>query len=108
MVVNASRVDGTAKWWTNLLSSNLPTVNFADPMSAIDQAPTSHVFGLNGFECSIALVSDLTTGTADTATIESLQALVAEPLPNGTSIVVVIGNDNLSNATTGVTTTSAS
>lgn len=108
VVVNASRVDGTAKWWTNLLSSNLPTVNFADPMSAIDQAPTSRVFGLNGFECSIALVSDLTTGTADAVTIESLQALVAEPLPNGTSIVVVIGNDNLSNATTGVTTTSAS
>jgi len=43
----------------------------------------------------------------ESATRETLQALVAEPLPAGTSIVLVIGDDSLSTAATFATPTSS-
>jgi hypothetical protein len=108
VVVNASHVNNTATWWTDLLVANVPSVGFADPMNAIAQSPVSRVLALDGFECNASLLAHFTTGAAvEPATLEVLQALVAQPLPAGTSIAVVIGDDNLSNATTGVTTTSA-
>ena len=108
VVVNASHVNKTGTWWTNLLAANVPGASFADPVNAVAQAPASRVLALKGFECTASLVAHFTTGaTVEPATVETLQALVLGALPIGTSIVVVIGNDNLSNATTGVTTTSA-
>ena len=109
VVVNASHVNDTATWWTNLLAANAPGVRFADPMKAITPASVSRVLALDGFECNASLVAHFTTGTAvEPATVGTLQALSAQPLPIGTSIVVIIGDDNLSQATTGVTTTSIS
>ena len=108
VVVNASHVNKTGTWWTNLLAANVPGVSFADPVNAVAQAPVSRVLALDGFECTASLVAHFTTGAAvEPATVETLQALVLGALPIGTSIVVVIGNDNLSNATTPATTTSA-
>lgn len=107
VVVNASHVNKAGTWWTNLLAANVPGVSFADPVNAVAQAPVSRVLALDGFECTASLVAHFTTGAAvEPATVETLQALVLGTLPIGTSIVVVIGDDNLSNATTGVTTTS--
>jgi hypothetical protein len=74
-------------------------------MNATAQEPNSRVLALDGFECSASLVAHFTTGSVEPATAESLQALVADPLPAGTSIVVVVGDDNMSKFTTGVTTT---
>ena len=67
----------------------------------------SRVVALISSDCEATKIAKYTTGTAvDFATADELQALVLGPLPPGTSIVVLIGNDNLSQLTTGVTTTS--
>ena len=108
VVVNASHVNKTGTWWTNLLAANVPGVSFADPVNAVAQAHVSRVLALDGFECSAALLAHFTPGTtAELATTESIQALVAGTLSIGTSIVVIIGDDNLPD-TTGATTTSTS
>ena len=109
VVVNASDMLDMEIWWTSLLAASVPTVHFADPVKAVAQSPVSRVLALDGFDCDASLVANLTTGTAvEQATVETLQALVDQPLPSGTSIVVVIGDDSLSTAATGSTTTSSS
>jgi hypothetical protein len=105
VVVNASNVNDTASWWTNVLRSNVPTVDFADPLQAIAHASASRVVALDPFECNASLLAQLTTGGVEPATAETLQALTAQQLPTGTSIVVVIGDDFLTAVTPGVTTT---
>ena len=109
VVVNASHVDDMGIWWTGLLAASVPTVHFADPLKVVAQSPVSRVLALDGFECNASVVAHLTTGAdVEPATRETLQALLAEPVPAGTSIVVIIGNDSLSTAATGATTTSSS
>jgi hypothetical protein len=107
VVVNASHTNETAKWWKELLAANVPNVDFAEPMNAITQEPASRVLALAGSECEASLVRRLTTAaTVEPATIETLQSFVADPLPVGTSIVVIVGDDIMAKFTTGVTTTS--
>ena len=107
VVANASRVNATATWWTNSLSVDVVDVHFANPVNAFAQADHSRVVALSNSDCQATKIAEYTTGTSvDFATAAELQALVRGPLPPGTSIVVLIGNDNLSHATTGVTTTS--
>jgi hypothetical protein len=107
VVANASRVNDTATWWTNSLGVNVVDVHFADPVNAVARSDHSRVVALNSSDCEARKIAEYTTGTSvDFATADELQALVLGPLPLGTSIVVLIGNDNLSQATTGVTTTS--
>jgi hypothetical protein len=109
LVVNASHINGTAAWWTQSLAADVSSVGFAEPMNAIAQEPNSRVLALDGYGCAAALVAGFTNAaTVEPATIDSLQALVAEPLPAGTSIVVVVGDDIMSKFTTGVTTTISS
>ena len=106
LVVNASHVIGTAKWWGDELAANVPSVDFAEPVNAVVQEANSRVLALPGYECEAGLVAGFTAvSTVEPATIEGLQALVAEPLPAGTSIMVLVGDDNMSRFTTGVTTT---
>ncbi|HEX2784366.1 MAG TPA: hypothetical protein VHN36_12345, partial [Ilumatobacteraceae bacterium] len=106
LVVNASHVVGTAQWWRDALAVSVPSVDFAEPVNALAQEPSSRVLALSGSECEATLVAGFTAVAAvDPATLESLQSLVAEPLPAGTSIIVLVGDDNMSLATTGVTTT---
>lgn len=108
VVINASHVVGTAQWWSDNLAALGQPATFASPMNAVAEEPSSRVLALDGYECLSEFVARYTTGApAEPATPESLQALVAQPLPAGTAIVVMIGDDNLSNATTGATTTSA-
>ncbi len=107
VVANASRVNDTATWWTNTLGVNVVDVHFADPVNAVARSDHSRVVALSSSDCEATKIARYTTATAvDFATADELQALVLGPLPSGTSIVVLIGNDNLSLATTGVTTTS--
>jgi len=107
VVANASRVNDTATWWTDQLSVSVVDVHFADPVSAVARADHSRVVALNSSDCEATLIAKYTTGTSvDFVTADELQALVLGPLPSGTSIVVLIGNDNLSQLATGVTTTS--
>jgi hypothetical protein len=106
LVVNASHVIGTAKWWRDELAANVPSVDFAEPVNALAQEAGSRVLALPGYECSAGLVAGFTAvSSVEPATIEGLQSLVAEPLPVGTSIMVLVGDDNMSRFTTGVTTT---
>jgi hypothetical protein len=82
-------------------------VNFVEPVNAIAQESTSRVLALAGSECQASLVRKFTTAaTVEPATVETLQSLVAQPLPAGTSIVVIVGDDIMAKFTTGVTTTS--
>jgi hypothetical protein len=107
VVANASRVNDTATSWTNSLGVNVVDVHFADPVKAVARADHSRVVALSSFDCEATKIAKYTTGTSvDFVTADELQALVLGPLPSGTSIVVLIGNDNLSQATTGATTTS--
>ena len=109
VVVNASEMLDMEIWWTSLLAANVPTIHLADPVKALAQSPVSRVLALDGFDCDASLVAHLTTGTpVEPATAETLQALVDQLLPTGTSIVMVIGDDSLSTAATGSTTTSSS
>jgi LysM repeat protein len=109
VVVNASHLNKAATLWTNLLAANVPGLLFTDPVNAITQGNASRVMALDGFECSAALVAHFIPGTeVERASLESMQASVAGTLPVGTSIVVIIGDDNLSDVTPGVTTTSTS
>jgi LysM repeat protein len=112
VVVNASHIDGAATWWrASLLASNPPGIALADPSvgpvaEAVAMAPTSRVLALEGFECPASLVAHLTTGAAvESATRETLQALVTKPLPAAASIVLLIGDDRLSTAATYATPT---
>ena len=106
VVVNASHVVGTAAWWTGELAGNVPSVDFADPLNALAKASSSRVLALSGYECEASLVAGYTAvANIEPATIESLQSLVAEPLPAGTAVVVLIGDDNMSRLTVGATTT---
>jgi hypothetical protein len=105
LVINASHVNGTAGWWKDLLASNVSNVSFADPMNALVPEASSRVLALDGHQCEASQIAALTTGGYEPATIDSMQSLVGEPLPEGTSIVVVIGDDNLSQATLGATST---
>ena len=106
VVANASSVNDTATWWTNSLGVDVPDVHFADPVTAVARDDHSRVVALSSSNCEATKLANYTTaGPVESATPEELQALVAGPLPSGTSIVVVIGNDNLSQMTTGVTTT---
>jgi hypothetical protein len=107
LVINGSHDNGTAKWWKDLLAVNVPSVNFVEPVNAIAQESTSRVLALAGSECQASLVRKFTTAaTVEPATVETLQSLVAQPLPVGTSIVVIVGDDIMAKFTTGVTTTS--
>jgi hypothetical protein len=115
VVVNASHVAGAATWWrASLLASNLPGVVFADPavdpvVEVVAIAPRSRVLALDGFECPANWVSQFSTGAAvEPATSETLRALVTNPLPAGTSIVLVIGDDLLATAATYATPTTSS
>ena len=106
LVVNASHVIGTAKWWRDELAANVPSVDFAEPANALAQESSSRVLAVAGYECEAGLVAAFTVAsTVEQATIEGLQSLVAQPLPAGTSIIVLVGDDNMSKFTTGVTTT---
>jgi hypothetical protein len=106
LVANASHVIGTAKWWRDELAANVPSVDFAEPVNALAQESSSRVLAMSGYECEASLVAGFTAVAAvEPATFESLQSLVAEPLPVGTSIIVLVGDDNMSRFTTGVTTT---
>ena len=107
VVANASSVNETAKWWTNSLVVNVPDVHFADPVNAVARDDHSRVVALNSSECEATKLASYTTAASvESATAEELQALVSGPLPTGTSIVVLVGNDVMSKFTTGVTTTS--
>lgn len=107
VVANASHVVGTAKWWRDNLAANVPNVPFAAPVNALAQEATSRVLALAGSECEASLIARFTTGTGfEAATLQDLQSLVAAPLPAGTAIVVLVGDDVMSKFTTGVTTTS--
>ena len=76
-------------------------------MNAIAQEPASRVLVLAGHECEASLLRKFTTAaTVEPVTLETLQSFVAEPLPVGTSIVVIVGDDIMAKFTTGVTTTS--
>jgi hypothetical protein len=107
VVANASHVVGTAQWWNDMLAADVPSVSFATPVNAIAQETTSRVLALPGFECEASLIASFTTATGvEPATLQDLQSLVAAPLPAGTAIVVLVGDDVMSKFTTGVTTTS--
>ena len=107
LVINASHSNGTAKWWRDLLAVNVPSVEFADPVNAIAKESTSRVLAVAGYECEASLIRKFTTAaTVETETVETLQSLVPQQLPAGTSIVVIVGDDIMANFTTGVTTTS--
>ena len=107
VVANASRVNDTATWWTDSLGVSVVDVHFADPVNAVARADHSRVVALNSSDCEATQIAKYTTGTSvDFVSADELQALVLGPLPSGTSIVVLIGNDNLSQLATGVTTTS--
>jgi hypothetical protein len=108
LVVNASHVVGTAMWWRDALAASVPGVDFAEPVNALVKESSSRVLALSGYECEASLVAGFTAvavAAVEPATIENLQALVAEPLPVGTSIIVLVGNDNMSRITVGATTT---
>jgi hypothetical protein len=106
VVVNASHDANTASWWTEELAANVPSVHFADAVNGVTHESASRVFALDGYDCDASLVAAFTAVTGiETASPEQLQALTASALPLTTSIVVVIGDDNMSNFTTGVTTT---
>ena len=107
VVANASSVNDTATWWTNSLGVDVPDVHFADPVTAVARDDHSRVVALNSSECEATKIARYTTAASvESATAEELQALVSGPLPTGTSIVVLVGNDVMSKFTTGVTTTS--
>lgn len=106
LVVNASHTNGTAKWWRDLLASNVPYLDFADPVNAVAPDTQSRVLALPAYLCEASRIAGFTTATeVETATIETLQSLVAGSLPDGTAILVLVGDDQMSQATTGVTTT---
>jgi hypothetical protein len=108
LVVNASHTDGSATWWRDALATNVPYVNFAEPANAIVPEARSRVLALAGSECEALHVAEFTTATeVETATIETLQSLVAVPLPEGTAIVVLVGDDQMSQMTGQTTTTMA-
>jgi hypothetical protein len=103
VVANASNVNGIAMFWKNLLAANVPTIQFADPKNARENSRVSRVLALDGLDCNASIIAHLTTGVVESATPEALEAVVLQPLPAGTSIVVVIGNDHLSAIDTGPT-----
>lgn len=106
VVANASSVNGTAKWWKEMLAGNVPGAEFADPVNAIAPEGRSRVLALDGYQCQASMIAGFTTAVeVEPVTIETLQSLVAGTLPPGTAIVVLVGNDQMSVLTTGATTT---
>ncbi len=107
VVANASHVVGTAKWWNDMLAADVPIVSFATPVNALAQEKSSRVLALAGSECEASVIARFTTATTvEPATLQDLQSLVAAPLPAGTAIMVLVGDDVMSRFTTGATTTS--
>ncbi|MGZ4700916.1 MAG: hypothetical protein ACXV98_06870 [Ilumatobacteraceae bacterium] len=107
VVVNASHVVGTAKWWNDMLAADVPIVSFATPVNALAKETSSRVLAVAGSECEASLIARFTTATTvEPATLQDLQSLVAAPLPAGTTIMVLVGDDVMSRFSTGATTTS--
>ncbi len=107
VVANASHVVGTAQWWNDMLAADVPSVSFTTTVNALAQETSSRVLALAGSECEASLIARFTTATTvEVVTLQDLQSLVAAPLPAGTAIMVLVGDDAMSRLTTGVTTTS--
>jgi hypothetical protein len=107
VVVNASHGNGVATIWRGLLAATVPNASFADAVNAVAPEPRSRVLALSGFECQASQIASFVGGAFDAATAETLQSLVKPPLPAGTSIVVLVGDDKLEPVAGGVTTTTS-
>jgi hypothetical protein len=106
VVANASNENGVAKSWSQMLKADVPSAVFADAVNAIAPEPRSRVLALEGHECEASSIAYYTTGGAfEVATAGGLQSLVSQPLPAGTSIVVLIGDEHATTTTSTSSTT---
>jgi hypothetical protein len=103
VVVNASHENGLATTWRGLLAATVPNASFADAVNAVAPEPWSRVLALPGFECPASQIASFIGGGIEAATAESLQSLMTSPLPAGTSIVVLVGDDKMEPAAGGST-----
>jgi hypothetical protein len=75
-------------------------------VNAVAPDAQSRVLALPAYQCEALHIAGFTTATeVETATIETMQSLVAVPLPDGTAIVVLVGDDQMSQMAGQTTTT---